>query len=351
MPVGQTERSSVSSQRSRLDVDESHDEPDADDAAATGSLDGPPPLQDIEPLTFAVPPGHDVMPNMTLNNNEISYDAMATDFNFSWTMPWAMEGLELPVDTPNLSMPWNNASSSTPRDQNYLNPQYICSRHVVPCSPFPEPEALGLEIAGAENYGHLSHIPEQSFEELHVFYRTQQLDPTRSPPIPRRVLHAFIELYFEHFDPQFPFLHPSRLEADDVPWILLLATAAVGSHYSELAEAPGYHAVLFDLLNRAVESTLSVRMSRTDIVVIQAVFLLHVLWTFSGSHRDKIVQQHKRSILATLCRDLLGKRDKPRSSNQAEAVSEQQLEQDWGHWLAMEEQIRVLSCVRGKPWK
>jgi hypothetical protein len=55
-----------------------------------------------------------------------------------------------------------------------------------------------------------------------------------------RLLHCFVELYFEYFDPQFPFLHPSRLEAEDVPWILLVATAAVGSHYSEVQCAEEY---------------------------------------------------------------------------------------------------------------
>lgn len=345
MSASQREAAASSSQPSWISNDS--DECDADNDLAPGSMAGTAPLLDAEPLTFDIPLEQDVTSDTTLHNVDIPYDAMAIDYSLPWTMPWAIEGLDLPIETSNISLPWNSANSSATRDQSYLSPQYICSRHVMPCRPFPKPGLVSLDIAGAENYGHVSYIPEQGFEELHAFYRTQQLDAALSPTMPRRILHAFIELYFEHFDPHFPFLHPSRLEAENVPWILLLATAAVGSHYSEVEEAPKYHAVLFELLNRATESAISARLGRTDIVVIQVVLLLHVLWMFSESHRDKIVQHHKRSILATLCRDLLGKGDKHSNSHQAEGAPERAIEHEWENWLSVEEQIRTLSCVRG----
>jgi hypothetical protein len=111
-------------------------------------------------------------------------------------------------------------------------------------------------MAGTEIYGHVQGIPEQASESLHRFYMSQHVEPT-SVAITQRILHAFVELYFEYFNPQFPFLHPSRLEDPELPWILLLATAAVGSQYSEIQGAEQYSMALCDLLARAVESTVS----------------------------------------------------------------------------------------------
>jgi len=111
-------------------------------------------------------------------------------------------------------------------------------------------------MAGAEVFGHIHELPRQAVEGLNNFYNTQRGDSTLVV-IPEDILHAFVELYFEYFDSQFPFLHPSRLEDPDLPWVLLLAVAAVGSHYSEIQGADEYNSALSDLLARAVELTVS----------------------------------------------------------------------------------------------
>jgi len=277
----------------------------------------------------------------------MAYDS-AMDFSFPWTMPWPMDGLEWPTETSSLTEPLGNAVTSATRDLSYLDPQHICSQYAAPCSPFPEPQAMDMEVAGAEIYGHVAYASEHSSQGLHDFYRTQQQDPGLSPPIPTAIVHAFIDLYFEHFALEFPFLHPSRLEDPDVPWVLLLATIAVGSHYSETPQASKYHLVLCELLERAVETVLSAEPARTDIVTVQVVFLLHVLWMFSGSHRDKVVQQQKKSILMNLCRNLLYTTGRPESSHQAQKEPMQQVGQEWRTWLAAEGQVRLLGCVRGE---
>lgn len=74
------------------------------------------------------------------------------------------------------------------------------------------------------------------------------------------------------------------------------------------------------------------------------MFLLHVLWMFSGSHRDKIVLRHKQSSLATLCWDLLGQANKHRSSASHHDPGP---DQKWKAWVDRESEIRIATCVRG----
>jgi hypothetical protein len=71
------------------------------------------------------------------------------------------------------------------------------------------------------------------------------------------LLHAFAELYFEYFDPCLPFLHPVRVERDDLSWILLMAVAAIGSQYSEVRDAPTFTTVFHHLLRKAIQAHVS----------------------------------------------------------------------------------------------
>lgn len=211
--------------------------------------------------------------NAMANSPWMPWNTLMTNFSF----PWFMEGLEVPMnfaDIPDLVDPpqtlMHNApslhetgsapighhistSSGPVSSHTHLSPQNICSSYTRPCQSFPEPQAISLERAGTEVFGHVHRIPQQAVEGLNNFYKTQ----TEGAPLislPYDIVHAFVELYFEYFDSQFPFLHPSRLEDPDLPWILLLAMAAVGSHYSEIPGAEKYNLILCDLLTRAAES-------------------------------------------------------------------------------------------------
>ncbi|KAG4262325.1 hypothetical protein FPRO04_12862 [Fusarium proliferatum] len=263
----------------------------------------------------------------TLNEDITSFGAMTDNTWVSWnssmahfSFPWFMNGLEMPLELPDMAPRYEDVAHHAALNQQvvqgpaYLIRENICSTYTKPCHPFPEPEPMGLQMAGAEVFGHIHNLPGQAVEGLNDFYKTQRRDTTAAV-IPQDILHAFVELYFEYFDSQFPFLHPSRMEESSLPWILLLAVAAVGSHYSEIQGAKEYNTTLCDLLARAVELPAS-------------------------SHRDKIVLQHKRSSLATMCWDLVGKADKRRQSTQTEAHSEE----IWQAWIAEESELRLATC-------
>jgi hypothetical protein len=240
------------------------------------------------PSSWAYPP---TLPNVFPFSRDI--DSLGAMLDNPWTpwnpsmahfsFPWFMEELQMPLEFPGLTdlvhhpeSVVHNATSAAPSQQtiptmavtrpqtatgstsapSYLNPEHICSTYTYPCRPFPEQQAISLQMAGAEVFGLIHNIPRQAVEGLNNFYETQRRDSTPIL-IPQDILHAFVELYFEYFDSQFPFLHPSRLEDPDLPWILLLATAAVGSHYSEIQGADEYNLALCDLLGRVVELTAS----------------------------------------------------------------------------------------------
>ncbi|PTD02610.1 hypothetical protein FCULG_00009031 [Fusarium culmorum] len=286
----------------------------------------------------------------------------------SSSFPWLAEGLEISLGFPNLpdlmdtspivvenaaspathlatvsapAIPPSSTINKHTDPQTYIHPEHICSSYTKPCLPFPKLQDIGIQMARAELFGHIHDIPQQAIEGLNDFYKTQQRD-NFTEAIPHDILHAFVELYFEYFDPQFPFLHPSRVEDPGLSWLLLLAVAAVGSHYTEIQVAEEYNLALSDLLARAVEQSLSNHITQVETATVQSVFLLHVLWMFSNSHRDKVLLKHKRSSLSTLCWDLLSRANKRRHQSQPDIGTEGA----WQTWLTTESEIRLVTCVR-----
>lgn len=122
----------------------------------------------------------------------------------------------------------------------------------LPCLEFPPASLDQLHVAQTEVFGHIAGIPDHSVETIQAFYNQQRgCDSSRF--IRKEVLHAFVDLYLEYFDPKFPCLHHSRLRKNDIPWVLLIAVTAVGSQYSEIQDAYKYGLVLQELLSRAIE--------------------------------------------------------------------------------------------------
>ena len=233
------------------------------------------------------PAWHQISTDISINNMGDGMENLGTSWNphmSNFAFPWSMDGLDMTFDVPDFqhdTLPLLTPSASVPNtmpsqsrsessSQCYLRPITICSPYTKTCKSFPEPQDSSLQMAGAEIYGHIQAIPQQASEGLEVFYRSQCHGyPSFLPP---SILHAFVELYFEYFDPQFPFLHPSSVEDSEMSWVLLLAIAAVGSHYSEVKEADEYNVVLCDLLARAVEVTVSsrmhpIRLALTDVMI------------------------------------------------------------------------------------
>lgn len=127
----------------------------------------------------------------------------------------------------------------------------ICSDRLSLPKTCPE----DLEIAASEVQGRLSIISDQTFNIIKSFYQKESaLD---DPFMSKELFSAFIELYIEYFDSFLPFIHRSRLVSEDSPWILLLATATVGSHFSGIKNIVAYTEVLTEFLERVLRPMVS----------------------------------------------------------------------------------------------
>lgn len=130
-------------------------------------------------------------------------------------------------------------------------------RKDYPCFEFPEPSPEILQATRVKMFGHIGGISDHQLQSIHLFYQ-QQRACVSSPFISQEVLHAFVELYLEYFDPKFPFLHRSKLKGTGLEWVVLIAIAAVGSQYSMVPGSHDYGLVLQDLLGRALGDCVSV---------------------------------------------------------------------------------------------
>lgn len=169
------------------------------------------------------------------------------------------------LSTECLNNPLRDHSSDTNLTYSTVNSSGLHCK--PPCRRFPQTHHNHMQTAEAEAFGHVQNVPLRAYGDLQNFYATQCQDSTSSF-VPIRLVQAFVDLYFEYFDPQFPFLHVSRLEAEGLPWILLLATAAIGSYYSELDGIQDYTSILCDLLGRAVDNEVPRHLAPTLLINI-----------------------------------------------------------------------------------
>lgn len=119
---------------------------------------------------------------------------------------------------------------------------------------FPSLELYDEDILLAEDFRHVSKI--NGHERLAQFFQEQ--DPAGDQMFPEaRVIHTFVQLYYEHFDFQFPFIHPAMLETGEESWVSVLAVASIGSQYSSISNSEQYSKGLQELLGRAVAAYVS----------------------------------------------------------------------------------------------
>ncbi|KAJ5660879.1 uncharacterized protein N7484_000251 [Penicillium longicatenatum] len=110
-------------------------------------------------------------------------------------------------------------------------------------------QATDEDITMAENFCHVNVPFNTVYLSIFAFYSHQQDARFREAPFPTLpIFDSFIQLYYEYFDDQLPFIHPSLLEEADTPWILTLAVASIGSQYSNIAKREAYVSMLTDLL-------------------------------------------------------------------------------------------------------
>ncbi|KAK1675960.1 hypothetical protein BDP55DRAFT_117845 [Colletotrichum godetiae] len=120
---------------------------------------------------------------------------------------------------------------------------------------FPSPKAADDAIIQSEDFGLVREIDEQEYQAILNFWKSQKGTLSLQDGVfpHREVLNTFVQLYFEHFDCQFPCIHHCQMEAGNRPWVLLLALAATGSQYSEISRSFDHALALQELLRIALK--------------------------------------------------------------------------------------------------
>jgi hypothetical protein len=110
-------------------------------------------------------------------------------------------------------------------------------------------DATDEDIIIAENFCHVQVVLERPYQAILECFKHQVDLGSRETSFPsQQAFKSFIQLYYEYFDCQLSFIHPSLLETPDAPWLLVLAVACVGSQYTQLAKKEQYCALLTELL-------------------------------------------------------------------------------------------------------
>ncbi|KAL6703952.1 hypothetical protein ACN47E_008890 [Coniothyrium glycines] len=188
----------------------------------------------------------------------------------------------------------------TPKSTGQTKCRSACCRTSDMVLPFVSSD--DMETAAAEIYGHVRIFPDEHFETIQKFYLFERSGGEEL--VTKAVFHAFLELYFEHFDAQLPFVHSSSMEAPGSSWILLLALATVGSRYSGMSIALPYSRVLLMLLEKAVDHEIPCPMDSPSISFVQSVLLRDICRFASGSIKCHMRLAYERNTIPTLCRKL-----------------------------------------------
>ncbi|KAB8201843.1 hypothetical protein BDV34DRAFT_228910 [Aspergillus parasiticus] len=204
----------------------------------------------------------------------------------------------------------------------------------------PDPQSDD-DILIAENFFHVRAVGNETYEKIHGFYLAQTdicFKKFAFPDVDH--LNCLIQVYFEYFHAQMPFIHPVMLE-NDGSWILVLAVAVIGSQYTRMAMGKQYIIVLSELLRRAIPLDAVKALQYDAMTLAQSTLLLNVNLVFNGFRDDIINLQFLRTWLATLIRPFLkphSKRD-PALLHVSRTVNAYDR---WHAWLQAEAHARLV---------
>ncbi|EXA30660.1 hypothetical protein FOVG_17994 [Fusarium oxysporum f. sp. pisi HDV247] len=185
-----------------------------------------------------------------------------------------------------------------------------------------------------------THIPQiETTQHAHLkasefFYSIQSSHKSAQGPrptfLPFSVFNAFVQLYFEHFHPIRPFIHPSMLAKPHTSWILCVGMATVGSRYTTVEPINRCRSALMSLHSDAILKSLPKVAIEGDLSFYQSVLLRHISLAYEGSLPRIMEISYERSLLTTLCYNRIATRARPRGHNLPEIIDHTQ----WENWVA-----------------
>ncbi|KAE8365585.1 hypothetical protein BDV27DRAFT_156772 [Aspergillus caelatus] len=254
------------------------------------------------------------------------------------------------LPTPRSSTPTEPAALQplpTPAEEIHQSSQIAC--HVLndptassSTSPRGDPDSHSDDdLLIAENFFHVSAVRTETYEKILSFYLAQTDICFKKFAFPdANRLNCLVQVYFEYFHSQMPFIHPVMLESDG-SWILVLALAVIGSQYTRMAMGKEYIIVLSELLRRAIPLDAVKALQFDAMTLAQSTLLLNVNLVFNG-FRDNIINlQFLRTWLATLIRPFLNPHSR-RDSALLDASQTVNIYDRWHAWLQAEAHTRLV---------
>jgi hypothetical protein len=136
---------------------------------------------------------------------------------------------------------------------SYAHASTTGTEEVFPAFMFPEnidlPEVTETKQIAQDTYTDII----ESFARTCM--ATDHYSKFRNASFPtRQVVSRCILLYRDNFESILPFIHPATFDISSSHWLLILAMAAVGSHYLDIEHSEVFSIAMHEFLRRAIET-------------------------------------------------------------------------------------------------
>ncbi|KAH9222808.1 hypothetical protein DL95DRAFT_285815 [Leptodontidium sp. 2 PMI_412] len=142
-----------------------------------------------------------------------------------------------------------------------------------------------------------------------------------------QAISHFICLFTQHFRPSLPFLHPTTFDISSTHWLLILAMAAVGSHYADTESSGSLVVAMHEFLRRAVLTAVMKLLSCVGMM-------------YCGDDRLQMIARSYHNDLAAFCTSYWAM-----TCSEASSRNSEQDGQDWKAWIQTEATRRTGYCI------
>ena len=131
---------------------------------------------------------------------------------------------------------------------------------------FPDMQPAS-HLVDQEDFAHVREVGPNVVDEVTKLATIMDTSPSfprfrelRVPPT--AVINAWVQLYFEHFHPVFPFLHKSSFGGPGTHWLLVFTVSAIGAQFSRLPHAQTCARAMHEMIRRQSSCLVSLPNSK-----------------------------------------------------------------------------------------
>jgi hypothetical protein len=147
---------------------------------------------------------------------------------------------------------------------------------------FQDIEGLGESTLTEATYAKMYDSFENTCLDSGIF--KNEFRSSEFPPL--EILDYCTKLFFEHFNPIFPLVHPNLTNLN-TDWVLALAICAIGSQYSATEDIDSCVLPLHEFLRRVLVVRLLLENSEMDVGLAQALVLSQVGLSYYGTSESR----------------------------------------------------------------